>query len=283
MAKSSKYTRARIRARGRRGRRRGGTSWFYAAIAMVVVVGVVLIVVSRSSTADVPPQPGNPATGEAGDHWHDAFAVNICGEWLSAPAEFEQVADNPNVTPGIHTHGDGFIHIHPHTKSEGGENATLGRFLDYGGWGASEDSIDLGEDQTKWVGLSADPSKRTWSDGDKCPAGTEFAEQKGVVKWSIDCKERDGNPSDYKLENGVVVALAFLPKDEPIGVPPNASEAPSDDGSTEGPLNVKACTTEGPGGDTATTTTIAGAATATPESTTPTTAATTDTTTTPAS
>lgn len=276
MAKSrSKYTRAKIRARGRRRARRGGASWFYGAVALIVVVGVVLVVVSRSSTADVPPQPGNPATGEAGDHWHDAFGVNICGEWLSPPAEFEQVADNPNVTPGIHTHGDGFIHIHPHTKSEGGDNATLGRFLDYGGWGASEDSINLGDDPLKWAGLSADPSKRTWSDGDKCPEGTEFAGKKGVVRWSVNCKEREGNPSDYKLGNGVVVALAFLPKNEPIGTPPNASEAPSNDGTNEGPLDVKGCTTAGPGGET-TTTTIAGAPT--PDST----AATTDTTATPA-
>ena len=66
-------------------------------------------------------------------------------------------------------HGDGFIHTHPFTRSEGGDNATLGRFLGYGGWGVSEDSIDLGADTTAWAGLPADPGKRTWSDGDTCP------------------------------------------------------------------------------------------------------------------
>jgi hypothetical protein len=268
MANRSKYTRARIRARGRRRQKRGGASWFYGAVAVIVVVGVVLIVVSRSSTADVPPQPGNPSTGEAGDHWHAAFDVNVCGEWLSNPPEFETAADNPNVRVGIHTHGDGFMHIHPFTKSEGGENATVGRFLTYGGWSASEDSLSA------WTGPTTAPDQKTWSDGDKCPEGTEFAGKRGVVKWSINCKARDGNPSDFTPSDGDVVAIAFLPQNEAIGVPPNASSAPANDGGSDAPLNVKGCSTAGPGGQT--TTTIVGAPT--PDST----AATTDTTATPA-
>jgi hypothetical protein len=257
--RSSKYTRARIRARGRRGQRRGGATWFYGAVALVVVVGIVLVVVSRSSTADVPPQPGNPSTGEAGDHWHAAVAANVCGEWLSNPPEFETSADNANVRVGVHTHGDGFMHIHPFTKSEGGDNATFGRFLTYGGWGASEDSLQL------WAGPASAPDATDFSDGDTCPEGTEFAGKKGVVKWSVDCKEREGNPSDYKPSDGDVVAVAFLPKSQKIGVPPNVSSAPSNDGGSEAPLNNKGCGTAGPGGGT--TTTVAGAPTSTPEST----------------
>jgi len=267
----SKYTRARIRARGRRQQRRGGATWFYGAVALIVIVGVALIVVSRSSTADVPPQPGNPSTGEAGDHWHAGFAVNVCGEWLSNPPEFETAADNANVRVGVHTHGDGFMHIHPFTKSEGGDNATVGRFLTYGGWSASEDSLSL------WTGPTSAPEQTEWSDGDKCPEGTELAGKRGVVKWSVDCKAREGNPSDYKPADGNVIALAFVPKSEAIGVPPGANAAPSNDGGSNAPLNNKGCTTAGPGGNT-TTTTVAG----TPESTSASTAPTPSTTTTPA-
>lgn len=261
----SKYTRARIRAHGRRRQRRGGASWFYGAIAAIVVIFVVIAVftISDRSSADVPPQPGNPSTGEPGDHWHAAIAANVCGEWISNPAEFETAADNPNVRVGIHTHGDGFMHIHPFTKSEGGDNATVGRFLTYGGWDASEGSLSL------WAGPAVDPEKTEWSDGDKCPPGSQFAGQQGVVKWAIDCKERTGNPSDYKPKDGDVVALAFLPKSEDVPVPPNASSAPADDGGSTTALDSKSCSTAGPGAET-TTTTVAGAAPDTTVATTPT-------------
>lgn len=255
----SKYTRARIRARGRRGPRRGGATWFYGAVAFVVIVGVVLVVVSRSSTADVPPQPGNPSTGEAGDHWHAAIAGNVCGEWVSDPPEFETAADNTNVRVGIHTHGDGFMHIHPFTKSEGGDNATLGRFLTYGGWSASEDSLSL------WAGPQSAPDATRFSDGDKCPEGTKYAGKQGVVKWSVDCKNREGNPSDYKPADGDVIALAFVPKGTEIGVPPNSSAAPSNDGGSDTPINNKGCRTAGPGATT--TTTVAGTPASVPDST----------------
>jgi hypothetical protein len=263
--RSSKYTRARIRARGRRRQRRGGATWFYGAVALVVVVGVVLVAVSRSSTADVPPQPGNPSTGEAGDHWHAAIGVNVCGEWLSNPPEFETAADNANVRVGIHTHGDGFIHIHPFTKSEGGDNATVGRFLNYGGWSATEDALSL------WTGPTSAPADKDLSDGDKCPEGTKFAGKTGVVKWSVDCKARSGNPSDYKPSDGDVIALAFVPENTKIGVPPNASAAPSNDGGSDAPLNNKGCSTAGPGGTTSTT--VAGASPDSTDATTGTTAA----------
>ncbi|HEY8217433.1 MAG TPA: hypothetical protein VIH82_09885 [Acidimicrobiia bacterium] len=267
--RSSKYTRARIRARGRRRQRRGGTGWFYGAVGVVVAVFVALIVVTISSrgNADAPPQPGNPATGEAGDHWHAAFAVNVCGEWLSNPPTFETAADNANVRVGIHTHGDGFIHIHPFTKSEGGDHATLGRFLTYGGWDASEDSLSL------WTGPASASNAKQLSDGDKCPAGTPFAGKTGVVKWSVDCAARQGNPSDFKPSDGDVIALAFLPKGEKIGVPPNASAAPSNDGGSNAPLNNKGCSTAGPGGTTSTTPTGAPSSTGSTDATTGTTAA----------
>jgi hypothetical protein len=265
VAKSrSKYTRARIRAHGRRRPRRGGATWFYGAVALVVIVGVVLIVVSRSSTADVPPQPGNPSTGAAGDHWHAAFAVNVCGEWLGNPPTFETAADNANVRVGIHTHGDGFMHIHPFTKSEGGDNATVGRFLTYGGWDASEDSLSV------WTGPESAPKVKDYSAGDRCPKGTKFAGKPGVVKWSVDCKGREGNPSDYKPADGDVVAIAFLPKGAEIGVPPNSSAAPSNDGGANTPINNKGCRTAGPGVTTTTAapvTTVPGAPSSTPEST----------------
>lgn len=222
-------------------------------MALIVILGVAGVALARpDSTSAVPPQPGDPSTGAPGDHWHSAIAANVCGDWLGAPATFETAADNPNVRAGIHTHGDGFMHIHPFTASEGGNNATLDRFLTYGGWSAAEDSLSL------WSGPTGDPQKTTWSNGDECPPGTPFSGRTGIVKWSFDCESRSGSPADAKLKDQAVYALAFLPKAEAIGIPPNATATPADDGSGATPLNNAGCSTAGPG---ATTTTTAAAAT----------------------
>jgi hypothetical protein len=259
-----KYTRARIRARGRRPKKRGGAEWFYGALAAIVVLGIVGVVLVRSgsSAADVPPQPGNPTTGAPGDHWHSALAANVCGDWIASPESFETSAENPNVRVGIHTHGDGFVHTHPFTKSEGGDNATLGRFLSYGGWEASDDSLSL------WASPTGSTTK-DWSNGDTCPKGTPFAGKKGVVKYSVDCVDRAGSPSDLKLRDGKVIAFAFLPESESIGVPPNATAAPADDGGTTEALDVAACSSAGPGETVTTTTTPAATESTTPTSSTP--------------
>jgi hypothetical protein len=265
----NKYSRARIRARVRRPKRRGGAGWFYGALALIVVAGIVGIVLVRSSNnaALVPPQPGDPTTGAPGDHWHTALGVNVCGDWLPPAPAFEQIADNPNVRAGIHTHGDGFIHDHPFTTSEGGDHATFGRFLNYGGWSASSESVQL------WTGPSGDTAKKSWSNGDKCPPGTPMAGRVGEVKWAIDCgKERTDNSSDYKLHDLQVLALAFLPKGVAIGTPPNASSTPQNDqGVTPNAFNIKKCSTAGPGGATPSSSTPApSSSTSAPAATTPT-------------
>ncbi len=251
MARSrNKYSRARMRAKVRRPKRRGGARWYYGALACIVIAGIAGITLSAGAS-DTPPLAGiDPATSDFLDHWHEALGVNICGQWLGAPPTFENVGDT-TVLAGIHTHDDGFIHIHPRTAVDAGDNATLGRFFVSGGWELSEDSLNL------WEGPATEPGKSQWANGDKCPAGSEMAGRKGVVKWSIDCASRDGNPADYKLEDFQVVALAFLPKDEKIGVPPNAFETPAADGASDADnpkaLNVKTCGTAGPGGTTTST------------------------------
>jgi hypothetical protein len=230
----NKYSRARVRERSRRTRHQRSSRWFYIAIAAIVIVGVAGVVIASGGTESSagPPQPGQ-------DHWHAAFGVNICGEWLSNPATFESPAGNPAVRAGIHTHGDGFIHIHPYTRSESGSNATLGKFMKYGGWSVSENSLSV------WEGPNSDPTKTTWSNGDKCPSdAVTGAGKPGEVVFEVNCKTVTGNPSDHKLADQEVVALGFVPKGQEIGPPPNAASAPQDDsGGTSTPkaINQKEC------------------------------------------
>jgi hypothetical protein len=255
----NRYSRARIRARVRRPKRRGGARWYYGVLSLIVIAGLAGIAASAGSD-DTPPLAGiNPATQTFYDHWHAALGVNVCGEWLGAPVEFHEVAGRA-VQAGLHTHGDGFIHIHPYSSADAGDNATLGRYFENGGWELSASSLSV------WSGPATDPAERTWSNGDECPAGSTMAGRRGVVKWSIDCVDRTGNPADYKLEDLTVIALAFVPKGEDIGVPPNAFEAPEADAGDDTPqaLNVRSCSTAGPGGELPTTTPTTAPVPATP-------------------
>ena len=79
MARSrNKYSRAQLRARYRKPRRRGGATWFYGALAVIVVAGVLGIVFARSDNSAPPPsrrEPARPDDRPAGDHWHEVLGV----------------------------------------------------------------------------------------------------------------------------------------------------------------------------------------------------------------
>lgn len=194
-------------------RSRSNLGW-YLATAAVVVLGIVLVVFSAANRAD--PEP--PLTT---DHWHAALGVNVCGTWQPNPPEFANRFGS-QLLAGIHSHGDGLIHIHPHTSDEAGGNATVGRFFSNGGWELSEDSIST------WTG-----AERT--NGDECDG------EEATVRWSVNGEERDGNPADYRPQDLDVVAIAFLPADAEIGTPPSAANVtapvdivPPPDDTTDG-------------------------------------------------
>lgn len=265
-----KRSRAALRARSRRSQRRGAGPWFPTAVAIVCVAGVLGVLFlggivtgdDEASAAPSPPTEANPA----GDHWHAAFGVNVCGEWLGVPPEFETAADNPSIRVGIHTHGDGFIHIHPFTSAEGGDNATLGRFFDYAGWSVSQRSIDV------WAGPSTDPTKTRWKDGDRCPADSEGGGKPGRVVFEVNCKSSSGDPADHKLADQEVVAIGFLPEGAEMGTPPTAESLPSLDGGTTAPFDQGACRPSGennPGLPSTTTTAAVATTTTTTTTTTP--------------
>jgi hypothetical protein len=95
----------------------------------------------------------------------------------------------------------------------------VGRFLDYGGWSASSDSIDL------WPGADGKPQKE--KNGDECtmPDGTK---QKGTLTWYVNGKKQPGNPADYQPKDQDKIVLVFDPAGTSLealqttaGPPPN--------------------------------------------------------------
>jgi hypothetical protein len=138
------------------------------------------------------------------DHWHDAFAFDICGKLEPNPPQ------NPNLSvAGLHTHGDGLIHVEPQSSIDTGVNATLGRFVSlYPGMELSATSVRY-------------PGGTTYHNGQVCQGSPG---QVQVAVWPSPSSPSPvvitRNPSSLRLGNGSLITVAFLPKGASIPQPP---------------------------------------------------------------
>jgi hypothetical protein len=186
--------------------RKSGSMAFSVIIAAIVVMGIAGIALSKSGGSG-----GNLPGPNIGDHWHAALGVNICGSWKSNTPQYESAT-------GIHSHGDGFIHMHPLSRAGANKNASVGLFLKQAGEKVSASEIKLADVDMK--------------NGEACK---NLDNKKGKVRWSVDGKERKGDPAEFVAKDGDVVALAFLPEGTDIGTPPVArgGAIPSDLGGSQ--------------------------------------------------
>lgn len=147
--------------------------------------------------ANVQTGPDFSQANPAGNHWHTALGVNVCGEWLPPIGEF---------TANLHTHGDGLAHAHPRSNADAGENATLERFFDN-------------------AGLDLTITSLRYSDGNTYEDGEVDCEgEDGVFRWALNGEEQDSNPANFVVGNGDVVVLAFVPADAELQtLPPSAA------------------------------------------------------------
>jgi hypothetical protein len=84
-----------------------------------VVLGTSLVIFARTSRE---PASAAPPSYLNNDHWHAAYGVYVCDAFLPAWVDAGEDRD------GIHTHGDGIIHIHPFSGSASGTKARLSVF-----------------------------------------------------------------------------------------------------------------------------------------------------------
>jgi hypothetical protein len=246
MGKASSAKKVARAARTGGGRtRRGSSSWVWPTLmGLVVVLGTAGIVYSRDQRQPDNTRPLAAAAGRAGDHWHSAIGFYICGEFAPNLPEGEDPL-------GIHGHGDNVVHIHPFGAAASGKRAQLGVFFDSVEVDVSDDEIDL-------------PNQDAKRNGDKC--GEREARVQMKVWDSRDPGDQgrivEGDPADFRPQDGQLITIAFVPEGDDIPRPPSAD-------------NLDKLTDVAPVGTT--TTTVAGTTTSTVASTSTTVAPTTST------
>jgi hypothetical protein len=211
------------RSRSVRPQRRLG---FPALIAGILVVGSLLVFVARGereSTAGERPRlnVSTQSGGIQGDHWHSAYGFYSC---VSDGFEAPWVDEGADET-GIHTHADGFIHIHPFSSRARGSRATLEVFFDQVGLDASDDEWEL-------------PDGEVLANGDECADGSEGEWR--VAKWdSVDDPEPEvfeGGFDRIRLrDDGEVYTFFFGPSDADIPQPDSINDTVDDLGPVVDP------------------------------------------------
>lgn len=160
---------------------------------------------SANSMDQVPPR--------LGDHWHAAYGVFICDRYL-AP-----LSDTTEDRLGIHTHGDGLIHIHPFTTAVTGASANLAAFARQVGLKLEDSSLELS-------------NGKRYRNGDDC-AGTAASVRVLVWESKDDPEPKEISGPFGKLtfsRDGMLIAIAFAPKSTIIDTPPSTPglDRPSD-------------------------------------------------------
>lgn len=198
---------------------------FPGSVALVVILGLVLIVYARDDRRDED-VGGIP---QIGDHIHLAFGVNVCGEWKPDVPEFESPI-------GIHTHGDGVLHVHPYSQLGTGINATLGRFMADARDGQPAVELDISDDSLTYLGEKI-------SEGDTDCEGVEDPELRiGTWKDAADTAEdpllRTGDYEDVRLQDdGGAITVFYGDPDADIPRPPTSSNL-AELGAADGPSSL---------------------------------------------
>ena len=93
---------------------------------------------------------GGGGGAQVSEHWHAAVRISVCGELYTEPP----------TSGGVHSHGDGLMHIHPRqgVSGESGSNASVGTFFSGTRLLLLEDRIQV-------------PGDRLYRQGDRCPDG----------------------------------------------------------------------------------------------------------------
>lgn len=181
----------------------GGNGLFLGGLGLILLAGVVAIgyfAVNRETNIGVEPRAGGL------DHWHAPYLLHNCGQDLPIALEFPSDA-------GLHTHGDGLLHIHP-TQLGAGKNATLGTYFESGNGKLTDEEYtpmdsDFSEPMVEGVDCNGEPAilqVAVWADASDLEAEPTIVTE---------------NLADIRFEKrGQAFTIALLPEGAEIPPPP---------------------------------------------------------------
>jgi len=165
----------------RRQRQRARIRWW--AWRAAVGVGILAGLVAAGYWAVARPQRSG---ARVGDHWHARYEVVICGT---------RRPHLPTTPGGVHTHGDGVIHVHPETAGQAGTNANLGEFFRTAGSRFFPSSFTPTSIQL--------PGDRPYKNGDPCPDG-----RPGTLRLLVNGRS-EPTMDRYVIQDGDVIRVEF--------------------------------------------------------------------------
>jgi hypothetical protein len=158
---------------------------------IVALLAAIAVLVIGMTVVDDSDGPGQEQSGvSVGEHWHASYTWFVCGEKQANAPTWEGV--------GVHTHGDGIIHIHPFTASEEGSGASLVKWFEYGGGLLDDDTLRM----------PGFPD--TWENGDECPSNTPDAGAEAEVQIFVNGQKLD-DWMDYLPYDGDRIQVVFGP------------------------------------------------------------------------
>ena len=235
MAPSSSSTKKAARlaksGQGKKVRFQGGTL-FPMVVAIVVVLGLSLVFYARQS------RPAADASEpQIDDHWHHAYGFYLCDTWFQLSGDAEErtstgFSNQEFARTGIHSHDDGLIHWHAFSSAAVGRRATLQVFLDVYGVELTNDTLTFPEEQR--AGLPYEQETGVFEEGETTCVidGNEEDAELKVVVWDNFSDTDDGTTfiadfGNIRLDkDAMVVAIAFVPDDTDVSMPPWAPDLP---------------------------------------------------------
>jgi hypothetical protein len=182
------------------------------------------------------------------DHWHAAYGVYYCDQYLPP------IAERPEDPLGIHSHGDGLIHIHPFGAGAAGSNAQMQVFAD---------AVGLTFPNGDEVQMPADSGGQLLENGATCPTsdGGEEKAEVHLLRWppqateNVDPDVIDGDFGTVRFtEDGEIFAFVMVPEGtdlNEIPLPPSveqlANPLEAEGGGTQTPQTLTPAT---PGSET---------------------------------
>jgi hypothetical protein len=198
-ASSSKKVARAAKAAGRPGAKKS-YAW-PMTMGAVVIAGVVLIVLTVSGGDNA--VAGAPRIDE--DHWHAAYGIYNCKAYT---APLKDISDQDPL--GIHTHGEGLMHMHPFSPRSEGKGANLFHFGEQTGMKVTDTSLKTPKVSVK--------------NGDKCGGKPGHVE---LVTWSNPADKTPKvirkNIADYAPKDQSVWALAFVADGQTVPMPPSVT------------------------------------------------------------